>query len=314
MQKDIRVSKTNSINTNHISILKGDMLFFASIIEKYGIETKLKLFPHLQYLLKNRFHEISLNFQHFSTIQKKLYSNYNHIRNIRNIFSHENKNLVHNKILKKENQNIVGFYNKDLINNTTVFNQNLLNNKTLTHENQNITSFYNKGLIDNPRILNHENRNVTNLYYQDSLSNKTLKKENQNITSILNNKIFNKRITIQKPNTLYKNFSHNIVLLPHQSRTLNYDQNINNKIDATIIYAQEEKKTLAEPIIDEKVLKKVIKETNIVENNKNNLSTIIETNINNLNPYDIKKLATKIYPLIMTQWQKEFERRGVFYG
>ena len=325
MQKDMRVSLKNHIHFNDTSIIKGDVLFFTHIIEKYGIEIKLKSFPYLQYLLRHRVHKTSSNSQYFSAIQKKSYHNDKHIINKvviddRSIRTHEDQNIInfyhkglmHYKLLTKKSQNL-----KNLLQNSLKSETLLLNTTRLQLSVPN----FEKSIINN-NSLTSESPNNINFYYQNIYHKKVLKQKHQNNTNRLSSTILNKPIRTQESHTFPVNF------ITHEKRTENlrqnsipnYDQDINNQTitkNATIIYnknKEEEKTVFSEPIINEKVLKKIIKERNIIENSHSEPSTVIETNINNLNPYDIKKLATKIYPFIINQWQKEFERRGVFYG
>ncbi|WP_296824498.1 hypothetical protein, partial [Sulfurovum sp.] len=121
MQKDIRVSLKNHIHFNHTSILKGDMLFFTHIVNKYGIKSKLESFPYLQYLL---------------TIQKTSYHNHKYITN----FYHKNlTNILQNPL---ESETLVPNITR-LKPSVSGFVKSIVNNNLLTRKNQNILNLYN---------------------------------------------------------------------------------------------------------------------------------------------------------------------------
>jgi len=265
-----------NITVNPISHLQGNMLFVTLIFEKYSFKTSAGKSPLLYYLRNRRDDRFLLKF-YLSILHK--YSK--DLTTVLNVLEQENiiinRNLLHEKNLRQKNQKTTNFYHENLMHTTVPFNQNILNEKNLRQKNQKLTNFYDKNLM------------------------------HTNIRHTIN------EIFLYKTTTPPRNNIHSITPLRHQNRTQNSIQNTTIQ-DSTIIYAKEEKKEFLEQTVTEKVLKKIINETNIMENSHQTSSPIIKMNINNLNSYDLKKLATRLYPFVMKQWQKEFERRGVFYG
>jgi hypothetical protein len=253
--------------------------------------------------MKNRVDKTSSSFQYFSTIQKKSYHN-----QIINKVSIDNSRIHAHK-----NQNITSFYHKDLTN----ILQNSLESETSV---PNITSLpigntlgVKTSVLSFARTLLQNNiSSINNFTFHKSREIKHSLESETSVPNITRLPIGN-TLGVK---TSVPSFARTLL----QNSILDYDQDINNQTkisrkNTTIIYNKEKEKTvLSEPIIDEKVLKKVIKETNMVENSHYEPSKVVEHSVNDLHPYDIKKLATKIYPFIINQWQKEFERRGVFYG
>ena len=84
-------------------------------------------------------------------------------------------------------------------------------------------------------------------------------------------------------------------------------QNKSSK-ETSIIYTADQNKVSPQDVSSHTAEKNAIE----IKNSDHSLS--IAQTIENINYYEIKQLAKKVYPLVMKQWQKEFERRGVFYG
>ncbi len=285
-----------NITVNPISHLQGNMLFVTLIFKKYSFKTSAEK-PPLLYYLRNRRDDRFLSNFYLSILHK--YSK--DLTTVRNILEQKNtiinRNSVYEKNIEQKNKKVTNFYHKNVLKNSR-------------QENQKSINFYDKNLM-----------HTTNPFTQNILNEVNLRQKNQKSTNFYHENLMhtNTRDTINeifsyKTTTPPRNNIHSITPFRHQNRTQNSIQNTTIQ-DATIIYNKEEGKTvLSEPMINEEVLKKIIKERNIIKNSHFESSAVTESNINNINPYDIKKLATKIYPFIINQWQKEFERRGVFYG
>jgi Fe-S cluster assembly scaffold protein SufB len=102
------------------------------------------------------------------------------------------------------------------------------------------------------------------------------------------------------------------ILIDHQTRIEPYkqkntDQDSSLK-ETNIIYAVDQNR------VSPQVVSSHTAKTNAIEMKNSNQSIIVEKTAKSINYYEIKQLAKKVYPLVMKQWQKEFERRGVFYG
>ncbi len=102
------------------------------------------------------------------------------------------------------------------------------------------------------------------------------------------------------------------IIINHQTRIepckqKNTDQDRSLK-ETNIIYAVDQNRVSPQEVSSHTT------KTNAIEMKNNNQSITVEKTVKNINHYEIKQLAKKVYPLVMKQWQKEFERRGVFYG
>ena len=54
-------------------------------------------------------------------------------------------------------------------------------------------------------------------------------------------------------------------------------------------------------------------QTNSIEDSSNDQTTLPGHTTKHIGHYEIRKLVDRIYPMILKRWQKEFEKRGVFY-
>jgi len=284
-----------NITVNPISHLQGNMLFVTLIFEKYSFKTSAGKSPLLYYLGNRRDDRFLSNF-YLSILHK--YSK--DLTTVQNVLEQKNtiinRNSVHEKNIEQKNKKVTNFYHKNVLKNSRQENQKSINfyDKNLMHT----TNPFTQNIL-NEVNLRQKNQKSTNFYHENLMHTNT----GDTINEIFSYK------TITPP----RNNIHSITPLRHKNRTQSSIQNTTIP-DAPIIYAKEEKKEFLEQTVTEKVLKKIINETNIMENSHQTSSPIIKMNINNLNSYDLKKLATRLYPFVMKQWQKEFERRGVFYG
>ena len=103
---------------------------------------------------------------------------------------------------------------------------------------------------------------------------------------------------------------HTVVPLEHQKNIQNTIQNKQESIvnNSALIYDS------SQNILSLQKISKDASETKVIKHSSNDQMMEVEKMYPAIEQVDIKKLTDKIFPMIMKRWQKEFERRGVFYG
>jgi hypothetical protein len=118
--------------------------------------------------------------------------------------------------------------------------------------------------------------------------------------------IFLKTKNISKFETSYEKKLH--IKVKNQYSNSKIEQKHVNR-EAIIIYAPNQSQTSQQ---QKEVSNREIK-TESINGSEEQIISPIEKIVNHFHHNDIKKLANKIYPVIMKKWQKEFEKRGVFH-
>jgi len=143
--------------------------------------------------------------------------------------------------------------------------------------------------IDKKILMSFNTKNLL-FHHQESIQKDLMKKQN---SKLLMNK--NQNIIINNQTGI----------APYKQRNTDQDRSLK---ETNIIYAVDQNKVSPQEVLSHTA------ETNVIEMNNCDESITVEKTVKNINHYEIKQLAKKVYPLVMKQWQKEFERRGVFYG
>ena len=282
MLQDIRVSQRNKIKPTHILLSTGSTLFCSNIVNKYAFELKSSNYLLLDYLL-----------------QKKSSSNIN--KSIKNIFSSVN---LYVELLQKQFKNYP-------------FVQQILHQKYANTANKRNNIFHNHKLIQK-KITKKESRELQidkkdNIIYIDkqksifppmqSVITKDLVLHNQESIQKDLMKKQNSKLLMNKNQNI--NIDHQTRIEPYKQRNIDQDRSLK---ETNIIYAVDQNRVSPQEVSSHTT------ETNAIEIKNSDQSIIVEKTVKNINHYEIKQLAKKVYPLVMKQWQKEFERRGVFYG
>lgn len=275
MQKDIRVSERNKIKQTHILLSAESKLFCTNIINKYAFETKLSKYVLLEYLLQKKSSSITDNL-------------------IKNIFSSVN---FHMKLLQKQ------FRNYPFV--QQVLHQKYTNTIDKRERRDNI--FHNQKLIQK-KITKKESRELL------IDKQKTIFPPIQSVI-VKNKKVlksFSVKNMIKKHNLGLLTDKNKNIIINHLTGTAPFQyrktaQNRSSK-ETNIIYAADQNKVSPQAVSSHTA------EKNAIEIKNSDHSLTVAQTIENINHYEIKQLAKKVYPLVIKQWQKEFERRGVFYG
>ena len=281
MQQDIRVSQRNKIKPTHILLSTGSMLFCINIVNKYAFKTKLSNYLLLDYLL-----------------QKKSSSGAN--KSIKNIFSSVS---FHVNLLQKLFKNYPFF-------------QQILHQKYANTSDKRNNIFHNQKLIQK-KVTKKESREL-HVDKEDHIIIDKQKTIFQPIQSVItkdllfyNQKLIQKNMIKKQNSKLLMDKNQNIIINhktriePNKQRNTDQDRSLK---ETNIIYAVDQNRVPTQEVSS------YTTKTNAIEMKNSNQSIIVEKTAKNINHYEIKQLAKKVYPLVMKQWQKEFERRGVFYG
>ena len=131
---------------------------------------------------------------------------------------------------------------------------------------------------------------------------------NHQIISKILKKTFNSRLplnNIQMSKDIKKVlFLHNMTI--QNVKGLVFKESVKNR--PAIIYDNSHKVVSSRKVPKNKI------QTNSVEDSSNDQTILLGQTTKHIGHYEIRKLADKVYPMILKRWQKEFEKREVFYG
>lgn len=276
---------------NPISQLQRNMHFVTLIFEKYTLKTSAGRSPLLYYLRNRRYDRFLSNF--YLSISHKYSKD---LTTVQNLLEQENtlinENALHEKNIEQKNKKVTNFYHKDLKYTTNIFYKNVLNQKNTIEEDSKPINFYDKNLR----------------YYisrQNTAHTKTIKHVSQNLINLYHNERKLYGITRSPIKNIYT-----VVPLKYQKSIQN---TVENKQDAIVNNAVLVYDTSQNTLSAEKTSKDT-SETKIRKHSSHDQTTEIEKIYPDIEQVEIKKLTDRIFPMIMKRWQKEFERRGVFYG
>ena len=293
MQQDIRVSQRNKIEPTHILLSTGSTRFCINIVNKYAFKTKLSNYLLLDYLLqkkssssanksiKNIFSSVGFNFnllqkqfKNYSFVQQILHQKYANTVDRKNNIFH-NQKLIQKKVTKKGSRELQVDKEDHII---YIDKQKIIFQpiqSVITKDQKMFTSFSTKDLL---------------FYNQELIQKNMIKKQNSKLLMDKNQNIL---------------INHQTRIEPYKQRNTDQDRSLK---ETSIIYAVDQNRVPPQEVSSHTT------KTNAIEMKNNNQSITVEKTAKNINHYEIKQLAKKVYPLVMKQWQKEFERRGVFYG
>ena len=277
MQQDIRLTRRNKIKPTHILLSTGSTLFCANIINKYAFETKLSKYILLEYLLQKKSSSI------VNKSIKNIFSSIDfHIKQTQKLFRNYPlaQQLLQQKYTGTENK-------KDHI----FHNQKLIQKKTTKKESQELQINKEDHIIyiDKKMTITFSAKDLV-FHNQKSIQKNMIKKE------------YPKLLTDRNQNII---IDHQMKVTPLQRRKT--DKNRSSK-KTNIVYAVDNNG------VSQQEVSSHIGEKKVIEINNSDQSITVEKTVKNINHYEIKKIAEKVYPLIIKQWQKDLERRGVFYG
>ncbi len=293
MQQDIRVSQRNKIKPTHILLSTGSTLFCINIVNKYAFEIKLSNYLLLDYLLQKKssssanksiknifssvgfhFNLLQKQFKNYPFVQQILHQKYANTVDRKNNIFH-NQKLIQKKVIKKESRELQVDKEDHII---YIDKQKTIFQpiqSVITKDQKMFTSFSTKDLL---------------FYNQKLIQKNMIKKQNLKLLMDKNQNIL---------------IDHQTRIEPYKQRNTDQDRSLK---ETNIIYAVDQNRVSPQEVSSHTT------KTNAIEMKNNNQSITVEKTVKNINHYEIKQLAKKVYPLVMKQWQKEFERRGVFYG
>ena len=306
MQQDIRISQRNKIKPTHILLSTGSMLFCTNIVNKYVPITKSSHYKVLNYLLNQSFSSINLIQKKFEQTLLKQYKKESYFSLIQNSVLTSKNFLLHK--YKMIQNHVLTIQDKNVSKNKTVLpfllTEDVFPSGEIKHT-----------VLNSKNILFHKYKMIQNhvVTMQDK---KVLKKKK--VSPITLPEDISPRKEIKNTILKSKNFlfhNHEIVKNHAIKReteeiSLGYKNTMVNRweTETNNVYlvhkhdAQQEEisaKAVQTELHENKVTHPIVTEKSIIERH---------------DCYEIKRLAKKVYPLVMKQWQKEFERRGVFYG
>lgn len=285
MLQDIRIIKYNKINALHVLISEKNILFYIKIILKYAKSIKSVQRHILNYLLKQNSSFGSFNPQVIHRSVENYLANKKNRRTtqpwIQNSISNEN---ITNIILNKKQQSIRQISQQQ---NVSVRNEQAAQINKIIPQALQIQS------INSKKIINSIKSQLS------WIQNTEFKKEI--VHTLHDHKISHNPKVFQKNNILKKE---------KKDISFNDENIIHEKLspETTLIYSTQQNKVLPQENSNNTI------GTNSTDSTVADHPLSATKTIENINHYEIRQLAQKVYPLVIKQWQKEFERRGVFYG